>query len=124
MKPQWIYTLPLDFPAQPYLTAPEPEKWKHWPFLHVPHSCKWSMRHKVAYALNCRFSVTTAEKCGWGEQFERTYTRVCECIAWRLSSDWQDRKWASLGGKTEAWEAFMTHARQKLGYIPAPADPV
>ncbi len=76
------------------------------------------MRHKIAYALHCRLSIVEAENLGWGVAFERAYNRVCACIAFRLSSNWQETKWLELGGKIEAFNAWMARNRAKLGYIP------
>lgn len=111
-KPTWVYKLPSDFPAPDYLRTADS---RYWPFSHVPVRYKWSMKHKIAYALHCRMSQNEAESLGWGRRFEKTYWRVCSCITSRLSCDWQDRRFAIDGW--DRMEAGRERNRIKLGYV-------
>ncbi len=113
-KKKLTFKLPADFPAPDYLRTQDS---RYWPFQSVPYRNKWKMRHKIAYALQCRMSQNDAERLGWGRQFERTYWRVSCCIVYRFSDSWQERRAESphlAGDRLYAW--FESNKR-KLGYV-------
>lgn len=114
-----IYHLPKDFPAKEYLKAFEkndPLAYMHLPFSHVPFRDKWSMRNKVQYALACGLSINDACNLGWGNNFERTYERVCACIAFKFSSAWQEKKYVELGNDYDKFRNWLNRNRKLLGY--------
>lgn len=108
-RPQWRFELPADFPAARYL---ETRDTRDFPFQSVPYRNKWKMRHKIAYVLHCRASLNEAEKLNWGDDFMRTYERVCACISFR-ESRWQARHWPKYDRMVKAHE----RNRAILGYV-------
>lgn len=109
------HTLPADFPAPDYLRTGDSE---HWPFSHVPYKYGWKLRHKIAYALHLRLSIVEAEKLYWGYAFEHAYERVCACISYRFSSDWQEKHWPDYAKMQKAF----ARNRRILGYAEMPSQ--
>lgn len=77
-----------------------------------------TLAQQIRYAIDNRMSSDEATRLGFGPRFERTYWRVQCCVAVRISSDWQSRRYADTMKRGGNFSQWLNRNRAVLGLNP------